>query len=427
MAPVAKDDEKMAKGKEEKKPLEGLAEGVKWPDSGKNLSFSTDHQELPAENQTVYVGQEFSAIDLQAPTRPSTVDYKTQFQQSKQIIVEYLLDKAPEFRKLSELRERGWNDPAGDQFFQTQRQRADNADKTQRWRFYNMMKEIGEYMHQVTGALRIPSSPSDTPRILDMCMAPGGFLATALKINPESQALAFSLPISQKGHDVLLPKDPRVILKFLDITMLAADMGLVDIPFDHPDGPNFLSRQLGPELFDLIFCDGHVLRNHDRAAYREHTEATRLTLTQLALGLEHLRPGGTMIVLLHKIEALHNVQLLYTFSKFSTVRLFKHPKIHGKRSSFYMIATDIKSHGIDAAKAIERWKRIWRVATTGTLNMYYKALCEDNYDMNEILHDFGSELVQLGRNVWNIQARELKKAPWTRENAVSGKTISTRR
>jgi hypothetical protein len=121
-----------------------------------------------------------------------------------------------------------------------------------------MMKEIGQEMHQLMCALAISNMASLT--ILDMCMASGGFLATTLDINPGAHTVGFSLPISLGGYKVLLPKDPAVTLKFLDITMLAADMDMKDIPEEYPEAKNLLSQQVNPgQLFDLILCDGQVL------------------------------------------------------------------------------------------------------------------------------------------------------------------------
>jgi hypothetical protein len=57
-------------------------------------------------------------------------------------------------------------------------------------------------------------------------------------------------------------------------------------------------------------------------------------VTQLALGLEHLNPGGTMIVSLHKPEKPETAELLRQFHCFSSVQLFKPPKAHANRSSF---------------------------------------------------------------------------------------------
>lgn len=96
--------------------------------------------------------------------------------------------------------EQGWNNPEGDRFFQNQRQNAgnaENADDKMAQVFYKMMQDIGNDMHRLTGVLQIKSQNSDSTRILDMCMAPGSFLATALRINPEAEVLGFSLPVSE--------------------------------------------------------------------------------------------------------------------------------------------------------------------------------------------------------------------------------------
>ena len=173
-------------------------------------------------------------------------------------------------------------------------------------------------------------------------MAPGGFLHVALKFNPDSSALAFSLPPSSGGHEVLLQSNSNVAVKYLDITMLATEMGVTDIPVDHPDAENFEPPTFSSkESFDLILCDGQVLSTHNRASYREAREARRLAASQLVLGLERVRPGGTMIVLLHRVELWTSVSLLYKFSRFSSLMLFKPTAGHAKRSSFYMVATKI--------------------------------------------------------------------------------------
>lgn len=275
-------------------------------------------------------------------------------------------------------------------------------------------------MHRVTGVFHIKNPYRDGYSILDMCMAPGGFLAIALSCNPEAQALAFSLPRIDGGHRVLLPKHPNVTLKFLDVTMLAEDMGMSCIPNEHPDAGNFLPSHFDPrQSFDLIICDGQVLRNHSRADYRERTEASRLCLTQLSIALSHLTPGGTMIVLLHKVEALATVQLLHTFDKFASIQLFKHTRFHARRSSFYMLATNIRADSEDAKTAIERWKSQWKIATFGTDKDHCGVSQLDMSDVEVILKEFGARLISLGRRVWEIQANALEKAPFIRTTPSS--------
>ena len=273
------------------------------------------------------------------------------------------------------------------------------------------MKTIGDELHKFTNAFAIPKLKTGQPTILDMCMAPGGFLATALSKNPGASALAFSLPISSGGHKALLPRHPNVKKYFLDITMLAADLDVGDIPNGHPDANNFLPRYFSKDqLFDLALCDGQVLRTHDRASYREKREARRLAVTQLALSLEHLRPGGTVIVLLHKVEAPGTVNLLWMFHKFSSVRVFKPKKGHAKRSSFYMIATSVQSQHPAAIQAVADWKMIWKLATFASDADYHKAIGMSDGDIAELLEGFGSEIVNLGESVWSCQADALENA-----------------
>jgi 23S rRNA U2552 (ribose-2'-O)-methylase RlmE/FtsJ len=282
--------------------------------------------------------------------------------------------------------------------------------------FYKMMKEIGQEMHQSTGAFAISSTSANSPIILDICMAPGGFLATTLDLNPGAHALGFSLPVSEGGHRVLLRRDPNITLKFLDVTMLAADMGVTDFSAEHPEARNLLPQQFCPgQLFDLVLCDGQVLRTQVRVANRENRQARRLAVTQLAIGLERVKIGGTMVVLLHKVEAADTVSLLYTFNKFSSIKLFKPTRHHAKRSSFYMIATDIQSQHSEAVLAVERWKRQWKVATFGTDVDYKEELRADCLHADEVLGEFGSELVRLGREIWRIQARALEEAPFIKK------------
>ncbi|RYP03299.1 hypothetical protein DL765_010544 [Monosporascus sp. GIB2] len=323
----------------------------------------------------------------------------------------------------------GWENPDGDKFFEKQRRNADEADGATAQFFYTLMKRIGQDLHRHTRAFRIarPTKPifgkaALPPRILDACAAPGGFLETALEQNPEARAVAFSLPVSEGGHKMMLQSEdnPNVTLKYTDITMLAADMGVTNIPEGHPDAAHFvLSRQFDSpdeqaDLFDLVLCDGQVLRTHRRAPYRETREARRLMSTQLALGLEHLRPGGTMVVLLHKLEAWDTLSLLYCFSRFATVRTFKPLRGHAKRSSFYMVAADIRSQGPEALAAIAQWKALWTVATFGSDEEYVAALRESDGStkVEDVLEKYGTEFVRLWRVVWDIQAKALEKAPF---------------
>lgn len=61
--------------------------------------------------------------------------------------------------------------------------------------------------------------------------------------------------------------DAQIYVSFRDITLLADEMGTpaCSIASSHPDAASFSSdRPFLEHKFDLVFCDGQVLRTHDR-------------------------------------------------------------------------------------------------------------------------------------------------------------------
>lgn len=304
----------------------------------------------------------------------------------------------------------GWADPRGDDHFKRQRHRADNAGKKSALKFYKMMQQIGDEMQDSTHALSQASSCAEGVSILDLCMAPGGYTASALKYNPGATAFGITLPPTQGGHKVLLPSSKSSVL-CLDITMLAKEFGVENPPLSHPEHTSFLSERpyLG-QVFQLIFCDGQVLRTHQRAEYREQQEARRLTVSQLILALQRIRAGGTLIMLLHKIEAWETTELLYLFSRFSSIKVFKPRKKHAIRSSFYLIARNVQPNSDAAKLAVAMWKRAWWHATFGGENgTGGREVTADEGYVRNILDRFGSELIELGRPVWETQANALNE------------------
>lgn len=228
------------------------------------------------------------------------------------------------------------------------------------------MGRIAEELHRVTGAFTMPPRPCG---VLDLCAAPGGFLNTAMRLNPGCNAVGFSLDPAEGGYSNLLSPFRRRCMKFLDVTMLAADMGITDIPADHYDAAKFLPRQLAEtDLFNLVLCDGHILRTQDRTSgrtgpnnknYRDLYELYRLKYVQLALGLEHLKPGGTLVVLLHKVETWNTLCTFRRLARISDrVHLHKPRVSHTTRSSFYLVATGVDSAHPEAAEAVAKWKGV---------------------------------------------------------------------
>lgn len=309
----------------------------------------------------------------------------------------------------------------GDDHFKAQRERADQAisDLETQLRFFEMMQQIGDELQDTTGALKIRSLDDQQTNVLDLCMAPGGYTTTVLKYNPSAQVCGISLPVSQGGHRVHIlhgRQDPRVTIEFLDITLLASECGVENIPSDHPDGVIFSKRRpyLGT-MFDLVLCDGQNLRTHSRADYREKGEAWRLTCSQLIFALQRIKSGGTLIMLLHRVDHWASVDLLHAFSKFSRLELFKPKKKHAARGSFYMVAQKVQTEHIELKKAVQAWKDEWVTATfggeTGTGSARVSPTAED---ILKLIQNFGNDLIVLGRPVWKVQADALRRSSFVK-------------
>lgn len=287
------------------------------------------------------------------------------------------------------------------------------------------MRRIGDELQAATGGAL--SLPGPNAGVLDICMAPGGYSASALKYSPHARVSGITLPRSLGGHPLIIPygrDDPRVEVRFADITMLAAEYGIEDIPEDHPDVLNFSrTRHWATKLFDLVFCDGQVLRSHAPhiASYREQREAGRLTRSQLILAMQRIKPGGTFIMLLHKVEMRKTVELLSIFDKISKIELFKPIIAHGTRSSFYLIAKNVQPRQPEALAAINEWKAAWKNATfpspadEGNRNrpdFVEEHGRQQNEEVSSLLASFGERLIELGEPVWKIQKDALRKASW---------------
>ncbi|KAJ4025852.1 hypothetical protein NW758_014589 [Fusarium oxysporum] len=167
---------------------------------------------LQIEGENIAINHVLARAGLQRQGRISSSLTDQVIQRGTGIIVTYLLDEVPEFLELAELRR------------QTRR-----INKHRNITIV-LCKKIGEEIHNTTMGLATRTFPGT---ILDMCVAPGGFLATAKRLNPGAEVMGFSLPPSDGGYSVLLPEDKESSVRFLDITMPAADMGVATLPEDH--------------------------------------------------------------------------------------------------------------------------------------------------------------------------------------------------
>lgn len=285
-----------------------------------------------------------------------------------------------------------------------------------------MMCEIATDFDNLTGVISRLREVGNNPKALDLCMAPGGFAGAVLRAIRNAIVCGITLPVEDGGHPMTMPlweTNQRLQTLWLDITMLAAEMGADKIPPEHPEASKFSTlRPFGGQAFDLVFCDGNVLRTQKRETYRERKERVRLLTSQLILAMQRIKAGGSLIIRFHKLEAVDTATILCSFTKFSSIQLFKPPKHHAIRSSFYMIAKDVQPQHPEAIRALKGWKKQWVEMTMDTEESDPNAHLDDqveNEKAEALLATFGPELITLGRPIWGIQANALSKSHFIRE------------
>ncbi|KAH0032293.1 NAD(P)-binding protein, partial [Aureobasidium melanogenum] len=324
-----------------------------------------------------------------------------------------------DYLRLEELQLRGWKSKKADRYFADQRHSADHANEKLQRRFFSIMVEIGKELNEATTAFKLDPHSN----VLDFCMAPGGFVKCVLNLNPDAQVDAFSLPQEQGGHRVLLRNwatDERISIRWIDITMFAEEMGHLEDEYNRTDWKS--SAQKWPyrtERYDLIVCDGQVLRTHQGQELKESVEPVRLTCAQLYLGLKRIRPGGTLVVLLHRINTPRNFRIIHLFHKFSQVQLYKPDTSHKMKSSFYLVAKNVRPDERAYAEAMAHFKQLWDHATYGIDNESQAEFSTEwelsKKSLQPEIDEFGATFIELARPIWKIQEEALAKATFLRK------------
>lgn len=312
----------------------------------------------------------------------------------------------------------GWADAKSERHFERLREGADNPDHKLQSKFYAMNKKLAVELHEYTNAFSVRSPGGAGTKALNLCMAPGGYTWYFLEKSPKATVKGITLAPEEGGHPMSLPHgdvNPRVQVLYMDITMLAVEFGtsIEDVPARHPEATKFIAdRPFLGETFELVVCDGQALRTHQHNRNRER-EVLRLLTSQLIFGLNRIKPGGTLIILLHKVDAWDNILLLQTFETFSKIRLYKPKCSHKERSSFYLIAKAVRPDSAEAIQAVKGWKDDWWRATfegeEGT-GLDKEEASRDQ--VQEVLDNYGSKLMEHGMPIWTLQLQSMKSAPY---------------
>jgi len=259
--------------------------------------------------------------------------------------------------------------------------------------------------------------PQAGQRVLDVCLAPGAFTEYALRKNPQCIVDGITLPVESGGHELIVrTSDRHLTISFTDLTLhtIYLPPGM-SAPEDFPDRQAFAENPPLPQMsppYDLVICDGQRLRTHQQAGHRPW-EPGRLLFSQLILALTNIRPGGTMLVLLHRVEQWYTMSLLYRFSQFADINLFKPKSMHATRSSFYLIATNVRPE--EAAPWVSHLRHCWARMTFGGEEGRGIALDSgEDLEVDDVLGAFGTRLMSLGHEIWETQRDALRSSKWIR-------------
>ena len=321
-----------------------------------------------------------------------------------------------------------WNDPQAAAYFRGLREKVDNPRVNDQLAFFLLMCKIGGEIDEASGGgLSLQNSHA---QVLDLGMAPGGFTSSVLKRNRHACVYAFTLPPELGGHEIIHYEDPRVSMKFGDITMLHQEFRITDLPEAHPEFSLLDDSLLWTDkTFDLIFCDGQALRTHKAhiAQHRRQVEAIRLTVSQLILAMQRIKSGGTLIVTLHNLGAYDSIKIVSIFDRAAKIQIFKPISAHQKNGTFYLIAKEVQPGHLEVVAALKEWKKIWKALTFPVID---EDEHEDTKESNEpelaeeilgLLDSFADRIIELGEPIWQIQKEALATPPKGRK--VLGKAL----
>lgn len=289
-----------------------------------------------------------------------------------------------------------------------------------------MTCKIGLELDKNTSVITLAAAVgSQFLRVLDIGMAPGGFTHTVLRKHPDARIRGITLPSKIGGLQIMLPRwrdDLNIRIEFADITMLANEMGrpTTSIPTQHPDIAKFCSkRPFQNETFDLVFCGATgatTRRAHAGDENHESRKRLRLATSQLVFALQRLRNQGSLVLIMHKPESFDTAEIIRTFTKCSSVRLFKSKLKHAITSSFFMVAMHVDTQNEEMQSAVVRWKKQWEEATFQSDEALSTCFHASEDQVREMLAEFGPQLIDLATPLWKTQADALRASPFLKES-----------
>lgn len=259
----------------------------------------------------------------------------------------------------------------------------------------------------------VGSQTSSVPiQLLTFCFwlrcCPGGFTSYILDKNAKATGLGISLDIEKGGHTYLLEEyhRHRFDLLFSDLTYYQLGPSrIINKKF------RSLPLDIRLQMFDVAVLDGHFLRTH---ASSTPWDLHRLLISQLIMGLQAVKKGGTIVIKLSRPERVDTAKILRMLDMISLeLSTCKPRSMHANRGTFYAIAKGV-GHGIEAKRlpdVLDSFKRLWVELTFGGEESKGRFMNDTDLDFvigtDDLAEEYSYRLVELVRDVWSVQAASL--------------------
>jgi hypothetical protein len=166
--------------------------------------------------------------------------------------------------------------------------------------------------------------------------------------------------------------------------------------------------------FNLVLLDGHHLRTNTNTI---EWEIDQLLISQFIIALRYVRPGGTLVIKLSIMERCLTAKIIKLFDLISErLETVKPATMHAKRGSFYLVAHGISNgFGAQRQEFLSKLREVWEELTFGGEEGTGRYLKLEDLDfvitteeLTERSEAFLDKLVELGRNVWQVQIKGLE-------------------
>ncbi|KAJ7143066.1 hypothetical protein C8R43DRAFT_575754 [Mycena crocata] len=367
------------------------------------------HSRSPSSTASTYSDDSSPYSSAYPSTSPSAIEGWSDVCIPGILTEELIARGADELHTLAGLRNQSYKDsPERDSYAEHEKKVAENASARRNRYWFSKMKAVFSEMDNQTACI-----PRKGPlKFLDLGCCPGGFTSYILSKNSSANGLGISSEIENGGHRFLLEDRHRSRFKiyYADLTYyrlgplptsVAPDNKILhSLPFDTN------------KRFDVVLLDGHQLRKNPSA---RPGDWDRLLVSQIIIGLQAAKPGGTLVIKLVDAEQVNTAKLLHMFDLLSgSLETFKPRYMHATRSTFYAVAKCV-GEGRGAARLlglVDSFKELWVDLTIGGAEGTGRALNDEDFDFIVSTAEVRQvknldRLIDLSRRVWEVQARAL--------------------